>query len=99
MAETLQEAAKRGDFRARILRRYERAWRQAIAQELRTGLSLRQLFAKLNDSQIDAMVELGTRDDIISLVKRLAQFDWHRELIQTSLKLPALQEMARGGLW
>lgn len=98
-AEALQEASKRQDFRAGILRRYERAWRRALGQELKTGLQLRQLFGRLGDAQIDAMVELGTRDDIIGLVKRLAQFDWHRKLIETSLKLPALQEVARDGLW
>ncbi len=98
-AETLVEAAAADDFRAAALRRYEQAWTRAIGQELKTGLSLRSLFARLNDNQIDALVELGTRDDIIGLVKRLAQFDWHRDLIQTSLNLPALQEVVRGGLW
>ncbi|MCM8794482.1 MAG: NAD(P)/FAD-dependent oxidoreductase [Candidatus Omnitrophica bacterium] len=98
-AETLQEAHRRGDFRARVLRRYERTWTQQIGPELKAGSSLRELFSQLSDSQIDAMVELGAKDDIMSLVKRLAHFDWHRNLIQTSLKLPALQEVARGGLW
>ena len=98
-AETLSEAARLDDFGATLLSRYEQAWTRAISQELKMGLSLRQLFARLSDSQIDALVELGTRDDIIGLVKRLAQFDWHRDLIQTSLNLPALQEVVRGGLW
>ena len=98
-AETIQDAAKKDDFSGRRLGRYERTWTQTIGQELKAGLSLRELFSQLNDEQINAMVELGTRDDILSLVKRLAQFDWHRNLIQTSLKLPALQEVARGGLW
>lgn len=98
-AETIQEAAKRNDFRARTLRRYEIAWMRAIGSELKSGLSLRQLFGQLSDAQINAMVELGTRDDILGLVKRLAQFDWHRKLIQSSLRLPALQEVAKGGLW
>jgi geranylgeranyl reductase family protein len=98
-AQTLQHAFARGDFRAKVLRRYDKTWKQEIGPELKAGLSLRQLFAELSDAQIDAMVELGTRDDIMSLVKRLAHFDWHRNLIQTSLKLPALQEVARGGLW
>ena len=98
-AETLRDAFQKGDFRAEVLRRYEQSWTREIGQELKTGLSLRQLFARLNDNQIDAMGELGTRDDIIGLVKRLAQFDWHRDLIQTSLNLPALQEVVRGGLW
>lgn len=98
-AEAIGFAAQRGDFRAQVLRRYEQAWTREIAKELETGLTLRQLFARLSDSQIDALVELGTRDDIIGLVRRLAQFDWHRDLIQTSLRLPALQEVVRGGLW
>lgn len=98
-AETLVDAARKNNFRAQLLRRYEQAWTQAIGQELKMGLNLRQIFARLSDSQIDALVELGTRDDIMSLVKRLAQFDWHRDLIQTSLNLPALQDVVRGGLW
>lgn len=98
-AETIVEAAKKHDFRAGILRRYERSWVRAIGQELKAGLSLRQLFGQLSDAQIDAMVDLGGRDDILGLVRRLAQFDWHRKLIQTSLRLPALQEVAKGGLW
>lgn len=98
-AETIQEAARRNDFGAGILSRYERAWRKAIGQELKAGWSLRELFGQLSDAQIDAMVELGSHDDIIGLVRRLAQFDWHRDLILSSLKLPALQEVARGGLW
>lgn len=98
-AETLEFAAKKGDFRAPVLKRYEQAWTKEIAQELKTGLSLREVFARLSDPQIDALVELGTRDDILGLVRRLAQFDWHRDLIQTSLRLPALQEVVRGGLW
>ena len=98
-AETIEEAAQQGDFSAERLRSYEQAWTRAIGQELKMGLNLRQIFARLSDTQIDALVELGTRDDIIGLVKRLAQFDWHRDLIQTSLNLPALQEVVRGGLW
>jgi hypothetical protein len=45
------------------------------------------------------MVELGNRDDVSGLVRKLARFDWHQRLIRTSLKLPALQEVTRGGLW
>lgn len=98
-AEVIREAARRDDFGAQRLRRYEQMWTKAIGQELKMGLSLRQILSRLSDPQIDALVELGLRDDIIGLVKRLAQFDWHRDLIRTSLKLPALQEVVRGGLW
>ena len=98
-AEAIRYAAKKGSFRSRILRRYHQAWMNTIGQELKMGLSLRQIFSRLSDSQIDALVELGLRDDIISLVKRLAQFDWHRDLIRSSMKLPVLKEVAKGVLW
>ncbi|MBI3318387.1 MAG: NAD(P)/FAD-dependent oxidoreductase [Candidatus Omnitrophica bacterium] len=98
-AETIEEAVKGNDFSARRLLRYEQAWKRAIGEELKMGLSLRKFFGKLSDAQIDALVELGTQEDVIGLVRKLAQFDWHRELIQSSLKLPALQEVVRGGLW
>lgn len=57
--ETIEEAVWRDDFRVKRLIRYERAWTRAIGQELKAGLSLRQLFDQLSDAQIDAMVELG----------------------------------------
>jgi len=98
-AETAEEALQRKDFREVILRGYQTAWTRSIGEELKMGSALRQLFARLSDEQVDAFVELGTRRDVLGLVKRLAQFDWHRELIQTSLKLPALREVVRGGLW
>ena len=98
-ADVLAEAARKNDFRASVLQRYEKEWTKAIAQELKMGLNLRQLFARLSDKQIDALVELGTQDDIISIVRRLAQFDWHGDLIDTSLNLPALQQVVHGGLW
>ena len=98
-AEAITQACERGDFSARRLKVYERTWRQAISEELKAGLSLRELFRQLSDTQIDALVELGARDDTLTLIKKLAQFDWHRQLIWSSLKLPALKEVARGGLW
>ena len=55
-AEVIAEAARRDDFRAQTLRRYEQLWTQAIGQELKMGSTLRHLFSRLSDSQIDALV-------------------------------------------
>jgi flavin-dependent dehydrogenase len=98
-AQTIVEAFQSGDFSATFLKRYHRAWTQAIGPELKTGLTLRRLFARFSDQQIEALIELGMREDVLGLVKRLAQFDWHRDLIRTSLQWPAMQQVIRGGLW
>ena len=94
-AQTLQDAFEKNNVEASFLRRYDRRWLKIIGPELKTGGNLRQLFANLSDAQIDAMVELGARDDIIGVVRRLAHFDWHKKLIQSSLELPALQKVTR----
>ena len=87
------------DLPERIYTHVDRLWMKTVGPELKAGWNLRQLFSSLSDEQVNALVELGTRDDIMGLVRRLAHFDWHRNLILSSLKLPALQEVAHTGLW
>ncbi len=96
-AKTLQEARRRGDWRAEILREYEREWHRRLAPELRIGEHLRAFFARLSDEQIDAVIELGTQGDVVALVRRIAKFDWHKDIILSSLRLPILQELVRMG--
>ena len=96
-ARTLQKAFAQRDWSAGLLRGYEREWHRKIGPELRIGEHLRTLFARLTDEQIDAVVELGTKRDVVELVRRLARFDWHRDLILSSLRLPILQELVRLG--
>lgn len=72
-AQTIVRAYRERNFSAEVLKHYEESWKREILEELKAGLSLRELFSHLSDSQIDAMVELGARKDILSLVKRLAQ--------------------------
>ncbi len=96
-AVVLEKASAHGVWSAAVLRDYERQWHRKLAPELKMGEHLRALFARLSDDQIDAIVELGTRADVVDLVRRIAKFDWHRELIASSLKLPLLQELVRLG--
>lgn len=98
-AATVRKAWARGDLGAATLREYERAWRRKIAPELTIGEHLRTLFARLSDEQIDAVVELGTHGEVVDLVRRIARFDWHRDLILSSLRLPLLQDLVRLGRW
>lgn len=96
-AETVRQACARRDWSAATLRGYELEWHRKIAPELKIGEHLRALFARLSDEQIDAVVELGTHHEVVELVRRIARFDWHRDLILSSLRLPILQELVRLG--
>ena len=96
-ATALQKAYDHGDWSAAVLQDYEREWHRRIAPELQVGEHLRAVFSKLSDEQIDAVVELGTKGELVELVRRIAKFDWHRDLILSSLRLPILQELVRLG--
>ncbi|MBI4314017.1 MAG: NAD(P)/FAD-dependent oxidoreductase [Candidatus Omnitrophica bacterium] len=96
-ADTLLKAFEQRDFSAHALRAYEREWRRKISPELKIGEHLRLLFSRLSDDQIDAFVELGTKGDAADLVRRIAKFDWHKDIIISSLRLPVLQELVRMG--
>lgn len=96
-AQVLCKAFASGDLGATALREYERVWHRKLAPEIKIGEHLRAFFARLTDDQIDAVVELGTHAEVVDLVRRIARFDWHRDLILSSLRLPILQELARMG--
>ena len=96
-AQAVRRAFVRRDWSALILQEYERDWRRRISPELQVGEHLRGVFARFSDEQIDAVVELGTKGEIVELVRRIARFDWHRDLILSSLRLPILQELVRLG--
>ncbi len=96
-AQALRRAFARRDWSALVLGEYEREWHRRIAPELKVGEHLRALFARLSDEQIDTIVELGTKGEVVELVRRIARFDWHRDLILSSLRLPILQELVRLG--
>lgn len=96
-AQALRKAHEQQDWSAGTLQEYEREWHRRIGPELQVGEHLRAVFAKLSDEQIDAAIELGTKGEIVDLVRRIAKFDWHRDLILSSLRLPILQELVKLG--
>lgn len=96
-AKTLRKAFAKRDWRGQVLREYEREWHRRIGPELAVGESLRALLARLSDDQVDAVIELATKGEVAELVRRIARFDWHRDVILSSLRLPVLQGLMRAG--
>jgi digeranylgeranylglycerophospholipid reductase len=80
-AETISTAFATGSFSAAGLRPYERAWQSLLADELSLGLAFRKLYGWLGDRQLDGMLRHIARNGLKELIRRKANFDWHRELI------------------
>ncbi len=80
-AETISTAFAKGSLTAAGLRPYERAWQALLADELSLGLSFRKLYGWLGDRQLDGLLRYIARNGLKDLIRRKANFDWHRELI------------------
>lgn len=81
-ADVLEPAIRTGRVDAEHLAVYERRWRARLGAELDAQLSLRRLANRLDDTDIDGFFELARTDGIMPLVRRTAQFNQHRHLIQ-----------------
>jgi flavin-dependent dehydrogenase len=80
-AETIGQAFARGCFAAAALQRYEQAWHALLADELSLGLSFRKLYGWLGDRQMDGILSYIAANGLKDLIRRKANFDWHRDLI------------------
>ncbi len=82
-AETAAGAFGAGDFSARRLAGYERAWKALLGRELRVGYLARLLYSTLADSQIERLLSRvvgdGMCDELVG--SRHFSFDWHSETI------------------
>lgn len=94
-AEVLNYAFKKDAMTTDVLRLYEDRWRSKLEKEIKVGSYLRQLFSKFNDEQIDALVEFGNKKEIRPVIENLAKFDWHRNLIMSSLKFSIFKKLLR----
>jgi digeranylgeranylglycerophospholipid reductase len=80
-AETIGRAFASEGFSTTTLQAYERAWRSLLADELSLGLSFRKLYGWIGDRQMDGILHYIARNGLKDLIRRKANFDWHRELI------------------
>ncbi len=96
--ETISQAFARGCFSAAALQGYEWAWRSLLADELSLGLSFRKLYGWLGDRQMDGILHYIARNGLKDLIRRKANFDWHRELIVDLRKSLPLGRLGIGAL-
>jgi digeranylgeranylglycerophospholipid reductase len=77
----LSRALERGRCDADFLADYERRWKGQLEQEQSTGLYYRQLLTGLSDRKLETLFKLARINGIIPLVRKTADFDWHRNVL------------------
>ncbi len=89
--EVLQDAFKANTFTADALAIYDERWKKVMGEELRLGYYCRKIFAKFTDQHMEELFgNRRIREEILALVYREAEFDWHRNLIVAMLRLPSV---------
>ena len=98
-AETLDGALQRDQLDARRLSAYETRWRERLGPEIRAGLAFRNIAARLDDHAISALVELVNIDGLLPMLKRTANFNWHRGTALALLRNNAFRKVVANSLW
>ena len=98
-AGVLAEALRHDRTDAAALRAYETQWQSRIGPELRAGLAFRTLVARFDDRAIDSLLELAAVDGIVPLLRRTANFNWHRAAALALLKNPGFRRIVLSSLW
>jgi geranylgeranyl reductase family protein len=92
-ADTIGRGLSTNRLDERALSRYESRWKQRLGQEIRVGMAFRRIAAGLDDSSIDALVDLARVDGIVPLLQRTATFNWHRKAAVALLTHPAFRRI------
>ena len=87
-ADVLADALAKDALDADSLSEYERQWRRAFQPEFDAQLSLRSLAERLGDHEINELFDLVHTGGLGQLIRRVARFNQHRELIAELVKYP-----------
>lgn len=85
-AQTIIKAFEKKDFSEKALKEYEARWKNKLEPELKIGVYARNLLSRLSDSRIDALFSLAKKDGVLSIIRKQARFDWHKDLIISLLQ-------------
>jgi digeranylgeranylglycerophospholipid reductase len=98
-AEVLADRLRTDRLNRESLRSYETEWRARLGPELRTGLAFRTLAARFDNRAVDALLELAAIDGIVPLLRRTADFNWHRETALALLRHAGFRRIVLNTLW
>lgn len=91
-ADSLKKALEKDDLSARSLAGYQRGWQDRLGREIRTGCRARRIYEKLNDGQIDSLLDIAVNGGIIDALVKAddLSFDWHGKAVARILRRKAL---------
>lgn len=98
-AEVLVDQLREDRLSRESLRSYEVQWRARLGAELRVGLAFRTLAARFDNGAVDALLELAAIDGIVPLLRRTANFNWHRETALALLRHSGFRRIVLNSLW
>jgi digeranylgeranylglycerophospholipid reductase len=80
---------------AAALRTYQRRWRERLGPDIRAGLAFRAIAARLDDRAVNAMIRLARVNGIVPLIKRHADFNWHRSAALALLRNASFRQIIK----
>src|SRR3990170_3739037 len=75
-AKTAIEALERGDYSARMLHRYHKAWTGSIGKELRKDIAIHESFTRLKDHEVEEIFEVLDNPKILRLIRERGDIDF-----------------------
>ena len=93
-ANTIHQGLCEDDLSSRVLRRYEKGWKKALAKDLRVGYWARRLYEGLSDEGVDQVVEAIGSNGIHETLLQSPDFsfDWHGRSVMKMAKHKALRK-------
>lgn len=84
----LKKTALEDDFSEDRLLEYERLWRIKMGQEIKSGMALRNLVAKIPSKTVDIIFNWARKDPAIEeKIKQQFCFDYHKNLVDFGMEL------------
>ena len=90
-AETLTGALRRDRLAAGDLHAYEDRWRARLGPHLQISSWVRGLFTRLTDQELETLLGALASEDVQSVIRHTARFNWHGELIRSLLCQPGVK--------
>lgn len=75
-AQTAIEALERGDYSARMLHRYHKAWTGSMGKELRKDLAIHDSFSRLTDAQVEEIFDILDNPEVLRIIQEMGDIDF-----------------------
>jgi geranylgeranyl reductase family protein len=95
-AQTAEFAIENGDFSAKVLGTYQKAWQGRLGKELKHGMRLHKVYMHLNDSQLEEGFKLLGDESILNIISRKGDIDYPSKVTRELFKrVPQLLKFAK----